>query len=49
MKTPELQSLTTPWFEQQENSKRLGDSCGKVMRKYEIGDGDLKRVHWPDE
>ena len=19
------------------------------MRKYEIGEGDLKRVHWPDE
>ena len=39
----------TPWFEQQEKSKRLGDSCGKVMLKYEIGERDLKRVHWPDE
>ena len=46
MKTPELKSLMTPW---EENSKRMGDSCGKVMQKYEIGEGDLKRVHWPDE
>ena len=49
LKTPKLQYLVTPWFEQQENSKRLGDSCGKVMGKYEIGEGYSKKVHWPDE